>query len=173
MNHVCTFNKNQLKFYIWKKNIVRIKPLWYVSMVVLNPLVQIMKYLWKISSFLLPKNDNCRKESTRFTMFFRHLTHGTYSPARAETRYSNHLVTVYRIVYKEWTTINRPCRTLASIIRRLHPCRDIRIFALSRSSWYYIFAVLFFLPYIKIILYVEIKICFFRQSRILNDHYII
>lgn len=48
----------------------------------------------------------------------------TFNPRRLftcedETRYSNYLVTLYRIAYKGWATINRPRRTPASIIQGL------------------------------------------------------
>jgi len=95
---------------------------------------------WNIIPCRSRNDDRGRKKIERFAMFFRRLTLGAYSPAEAETKYSNHLVTVYRIVYKGWATINRPRRTPASIIQRLcswHTCvcspTEIRGTSLSRS----------------------------------------
>lgn len=66
----------------------------------------------------LLRNDDCaEKEIDTVRDVFSTFNPRRLFTCRNETRYSNHLVTVYRIVYKGWATINRPCRTPASIIQ--------------------------------------------------------
>lgn len=72
---------------------------------------RLVKYYREILSLSRLETTKGDRHNSRY--FFDVSIHGAYSPAEAETRYSNHLVTVYRIVYKGRTTINRPRRTPA------------------------------------------------------------